>query len=144
MEVFRLCLKHQAALDGEGARLYGGRWNTAGCPLIYTSQSFSLAVLEYLVHVELDNLPSNLIWLKIHLPDNAIESFSSNIAPPQSETSSFGDQWLKHGKALALKVPSAISPVESNLLINPRHSKMSQVKILDKQPFVFDQRLFKR
>ncbi len=144
MEVFRLCLKQQAALDGEGARLYGGRWNSAGHAVIYTSQQLSLAVLEYLVHVDSDNLPNNLTWLKIHLPDNApVENFTSSIAPPEFEACHFGDKWIKRGKTLAFIVPSAILAIEKNVLINPRHPAMSKVKIIEQQPFFFDQRFLK-
>jgi RES domain-containing protein len=144
VEVFRLCLKQQPLLDGEGARLYGGRWNSAGRAVIYTSRQLSLAVLEYLVHVEPDNLPDNLIWLRIHVPDNApMEKFTGETAPPEFEACLFGNKWIERGKTLALIVPSAILSTERNVLINPRHASMSRIKVLEQQPFSFDKRFFK-
>jgi RES domain-containing protein len=144
MEVFRLCLKERASLDGQGARLYGGRWNSPGHALIYTSQHLSLAVLEYIVHVEPNNLPDKLIWLKICIPDDvSFENFSGAIAPAEFEASQIGDKWIKLGKTVALIVPSAVLPLENNVLINPKHSDMSRISIIDQQLFFFDQRLFK-
>jgi RES domain-containing protein len=145
MELFCLCLKTCAALDGEGARLYGGRWNSAGRAVIYTSERLSLTVLEYLVHVEPDNLPDGLTWLKIHLPDDiAIEKFAGAEAPQPPQACRFGDKWIDQAKTLALSVPSAVIPVERNILLNPHHAKMSRVQIIDQQPFSFDSRLFKQ
>ncbi|MBC8006624.1 MAG: RES domain-containing protein, partial [Prolixibacteraceae bacterium] len=36
------------AFSGEGARLYGGRWNRKGVPMVYTAGSQSLAMLKCL------------------------------------------------------------------------------------------------
>ena len=54
IRAFRLCkTKHLAtAFTGEGARLNGGRWNSPGNSVVYTSASLSLATLEVLVHLE--------------------------------------------------------------------------------------------
>lgn len=144
MDLFRLCLKPFAALDGDGARLYGGRWNSAGRAVVYTSKQLSLAVLEYLVHVEPDNLPEGLIWLKIHLPDDiVVEKVAGKMAPPPAQACRVGDIWIDRAKTLALSVPSAILSIEHNVLLNPRHPKMSRVKIVEQQPFSFDPRFFK-
>jgi RES domain-containing protein len=144
MEVFRLCTAAFAALDGEGARLYGGRWNSPGRALIYASQHLSLAVLEYLVHVELDNLPNNLIWLHIHIPDSvSTESYPENSTPPEATASKFGDAWVKDNRSLLLVVPSAVLPIEFNVLINPKHREMKQVKVIGKKAYSFDPRLLR-
>jgi len=142
MEVFRLCTAAYAALDGEGARLYGGRWNSAGKSLVYASEHLSLAVLEYLVHVEPDNLPDNLIWLHIRIADNVSkEIYPKSTAPPEAIASSFGNAWIEQHRSLLLLVPSAILPMESNVLINPKHREMKKIKILSQKSFSFESRL---
>ncbi len=142
MEVFRLCTEAYSALDGEGARLYGGRWNSTGRSLVYASEHLSLAVLEYLVHVEPDNLPNNLIWLHIHIPDTVSkEIYPESSAPSEIIASKYGDSWVEQNRSLLLIVPSALLPLELNVLINPKHREMKQLKILSKKPFSFDPRL---
>lgn len=143
MFVYRICGAPYAALDGEGARLFGGRWNTPGNPAVYTSLHLSLAVLEYLVHVEIDNLPSNLIWLKIEIPEKAsIERFPGAAAPNERDAALFGDEWLRAKRSLCLEVPSAILSVERNIILNPQHAEIAKVKTLENHPFKFDERLF--
>lgn len=145
MDVFRLCTSGHAAFDGEGARLYGGRWNSPGLAVIYTSEHLSLAVLEYLVHVEPDNLPDNLIWLNIRIPDSASkELYPENTAPPEATACRFGDAWIRHNRSLLLMVPSAVLPLEFNVLINPMHREMKRVKVIAKRPYSFDPRLLQR
>lgn len=68
MYLFRLCSKHYQALDGEGASLYGGRWNSIGVPLVYTSEHLSLCLLEQLVHLNIATIPSNWVSLTIEIP----------------------------------------------------------------------------
>ena len=68
MVVWRLTLREHVAPDGEGARRYGGRWNKPGTPVVYTSGTLSLAVLEYLVHVDSDILPDSLVSVKATIP----------------------------------------------------------------------------
>ena len=145
MEVFRLCTAPFAALDGEGARLYGGRWNSVGRALIYSSEHLSLAVLEYLVHVEPDNLPASLVWLQIRIPDTVSkEIYPENSVPPEAIASKFGDDWIKNNRSLLLMVPSAVLPTEFNVLINPMHREMKRVKVINSKPYSFDRRLLQR
>jgi RES domain-containing protein len=145
MLVYRICGRPYTALDGEGARLYGGRWNSPGQPAVYTSTHLSLAALECLVHVDFDNLPANLVWLKIEVPDAAsIEVFPKSTAPNERDAAAFGDAWLKSRRNLSLVVPSVVLSVEKNVIINPAHVEMGTVSILDIQKFEFDHRLFSR
>lgn len=143
MQVYRICCRTYAGLDGEGARLYGGRWNSPGKPAVYTSRHLSLAVLEYLVHAEFDNLPDDLVWLRIDIPDNSIEVFSQPVAPDESTAAAFGDAWLTSNRTLALLVPSAVLSVEHNVILNPSHHDMTYAKVLEMSPFEFDRRLFR-
>lgn len=67
MRVVRLCTRKHAGLDGEGARLLGGRWNSPGRAAVYTASCGALAALEYMVH--LTRLPANMLLLRIEVPD---------------------------------------------------------------------------
>ena len=146
MIVYRLCKAGHAAFDGEGARLWGGRWNSPGQPIVYTAASPSLAVLEVLVHLDLpaELIPDDMVLLTIKVPDDvALEP----IADIQTETETdtcrqAGDAFLEAGTALVLKVRSIVVPQETNLLLNVRHADMARVTVVASDPFAFDPRLF--
>lgn len=144
MLVYRLCVARYIELDGEGARKYGGRWNSAGRPAVYTSTSLSLAALEYLVHVDFDNLPVDLRWFLIEIPDGSVEVFTDPVAPNERASAEYGDDWLDGNRTLSLLVPSAVLPVERNLILNARHVEMAKVQILEVHDFKFDDRLTNR
>ena len=143
MIVYRLAKAAFTALDGEGARLFGGRWNSPGRPMIYTAASPSLAVLEVLVHLDLpiDLMPDDYRLLAIEIPDDApIERLDQ--APADAQTClEAGDTFLTQGAALALLVPSVVVPQERNALINARHAAMGAVRLVGDEPFRFDRRL---
>lgn len=149
MLVYRICRRAYQALDGEGARLYGGRWNTPGTALVYTSSSLALAALEYLVHVDPDLVPADLTALTIDVPDDApIDTLSAKLLPadwariPEHPACQLlGDEWTRRGVALALRVPSAPVPEEMNVLLNPRHSGAARVRVVAAREFAFDPRL---
>lgn len=141
MIVHRLAKAAFTGLDGEGARLYGGRWNSPGRPMIYTAASPSLAVLEVLVHLDLppELIPSDYRLLSIHVPDDApVEE----LADLPDDPLAIGDEFLQRGGALVLRVPSAVVPQESNSLINPRHPAAAALRLEANEPFSFDRRLF--
>lgn len=135
-------------LNGTGARLYGGRWNSEGKPAIYLASSRSLAVLEVLVHLPPLMVPDNYCLVEIEVPDNSITQISldrlpdnwKDISPPIALKQT-GDEFLKKQEYLLMKVPSSIVPMEYNYLLNPQHQAMKKVKILKKEPFDFDNRL---
>ena len=125
MIVYRLCKAAHVALDGEGARLWGGRWNSAGRPMVYTAASPSLAVLEVLVHLDLPSelLPDDYQLLTISVPDDAPVS---RVDAPISEDDlcrQTGDAFLADGAALTLSVPSVVVPQERNVLLNRNCSR---------------------
>jgi len=78
---WRICRRAHRALDGEGARRYGGRWNTAGRPVIYASTNRALAVLELLVHVDVNDAPPDLYLLELSVPDAAAERLDVGRLP---------------------------------------------------------------
>ncbi|HNT21619.1 MAG TPA: RES family NAD+ phosphorylase [Saprospiraceae bacterium] len=137
MEVFR-CSKCRYIRDltGEGAYLYGGRWNSKGVRLLYTSSSAALALLETLVHTSrlLPAMDYCMLRLRIEtdsmdtLPPSAMpDGWSDNPAP--DELKRIGDRFVKEGKYLMLRVPSAVLPMEWNYLINPGHDLFSKGKV---------------
>lgn len=134
-------------LSGEGARLYGGRWNRKGIPCLYTASSISLAVLEFSVHVSLDELPRALSLATIRIPDEfkdmKVEDLPGNWNswPSPASVRDLGSQWLIDGKELVFRVPSTVVPRESNYIINPLHPLMKLVKLESVEDFIFDVRI---
>ena len=140
-----------SAFTGEGARIYGGRWNSRGTAVIYVSEHESLAALELLVH--LTPLPPDDRYLSFRLEwdDKLIERFPVknlplrwNAEPPDSRTMQIGDEWVRNGKSVALAVPSVLSASEMNFLLNPRHSDFKKIKISQPVEYRFDSRLLNR
>jgi RES domain-containing protein len=151
MEVFRVSIeKFAREMDGEGARLFGGRWNLKGIPCIYASESRALAVLEYSVNTSLDLIPPFLCIVCFEIPDRNIRRLSvpdlpwnwQNTAIPIS-TREFGTSILLDGKTLAFRVPSAIIPEEFNFVINPLQYDPDGLRIKDVQDFPYDARIKK-
>jgi RES domain-containing protein len=151
VHVWRIVRKPHATLDGEGARLYGGRWNSEGNAVVYTSQYLSLATLEYLANVEPALMPDDLVALRIEIPDDPQSGAEVDTAdftdphwrdyPSPGWQAELGDLWVDDGEFLWLAVPSAVVPEEYNILINPKHPRMSEVRVVETQPFKFDKRL---
>ena len=137
-------------LSGTGAKLYGGRWNTKGIPLLYCSENTSLAILEILVHFDGLTVPQNLELLQLELNEDQIQKFSvakfNRIRKTRDAEFQFkkaGEEWVKKGKSLALKVPSIITTNEFNILINPKHMNFKMLKKKKKNKLELDERLFK-
>jgi len=133
--------------SGNGARLYGGRWNSEGKPMLYLASSRSLAALETLAHFIPTNIPGELVMLTIEAPDDFLEIPENvlpdnwNEYPEQHIVKQIGNSFLQRNEHLLLKVPSALVPEEFNYLMNPLHPKAGKVKIIKKVPFNFDARL---
>ena len=146
MRVWRLARRAHAALDAEGARRYGGRWNSAGRRLLYASTHLSLAALEALVHFDADEVPEDLQAFAIEIPDAlATEQVAADILPigwtrQEFATRAFGDEWLTAARTPVLVVPSAIVP-ETNVLVNPAHPATQGVVVVARRRFVYDPRL---
>lgn len=152
MIVYRLSkATYSHSLNGRGAELGGGRWNSKGVPVVYTAQNISLCMAEVAVHMPLGIVPKNYELVTIEIPDKLITSFSelelkNNWRQKLSfnDTQKLGDEFFKSMRNLILEVPSAVVEGEFNYLINPLHSKISKVKILNVKAFGFDERLFVR
>lgn len=152
MIVYRLSRgKYEKDLSGKGAKIAGGRWNSKGIPLLYTAQSRALCSVEIAVHVPFGVLPKNYKLLTIEFPDSAkIQTLSKKEFPSgwkenphPNSTQQIGDEFSQTGEYLVLKVPSVVVQGDFNYLLNPNHSDFVKVKIIDIEPFEFDNRLFK-
>lgn len=150
MIVYRLSRsKYADDLSGKGAEIAGGRWNNRGTPMIYTAANRALCVAEIAVHTPLGIIPHDYKLITLEFPEKLASALDVsclepdwNDFPPTEATQQIGDRFIREGRSLALKVPSAVVNGEFNFLINPRHRDISQLRILENQPFSFDKRLF--
>lgn len=148
MTLWRLTKAQYAAsaFGGEGARLYGGRWNSPGRAVVYLAGSLALAALEILVHVKSQRELGGYVKIRVEAPEDAVSAPST--LPPNwqqgrapDETRAVGDAWLEVGKTPLLQVPSIIIPEEHNYLLNPQHPRFGKLTLGEAEPFSFDPRL---
>jgi RES domain-containing protein len=140
---------HIKDLTGIGARLYGGRWNHRGVALLYTSESRSLATVEYLVHLSMPEAPSDLSMATLEVPDDIVpeELDPSSLPKNWRETpapiklADLGTEWARSKTSLLLRVPSAVVEHEHNIIINPAHDDMSRVKLVKVEAYRLHERL---
>ncbi len=150
MELFRLVKESYAnQLSGSGAAKYGGRWNSASTEMIYCASNRALAMAEVLIHLNLNHLPPNYQMLRMEYSGRSISEIQPNALPadwtqypPGTETQKLGDKFCVDMQHLILKVPSAVVMGDFNYLINPKHPKLSEIKIMESQPFPFNERYF--
>lgn len=138
------------AFDGEGARLYGGRWNSPGVAMVYTSDSPALAALELLTQLNDATRLPRFVLVEAEVPAAAVETLDVATLPPRwrsypapPELQVLGDAWVKSGRSLALRVPSAVLPRQSNCLLNPAHPQFAKVRLGRAEAFDFDLRLLR-
>jgi len=148
MIVHRLARLAHAKLDGEGARLAGGRWNSPGRAAVYASSRLSLAALELLVHTDVPLVPPDLVAFEIEIPDTLdLESVALADLPKDWRQPghpgcrAIGDTWLAEERTAVLRVPSAVVPEELNYIINPRHRTAKAIHVVGRRKFAFDSRL---
>lgn len=150
MIVYRLSKsKYSADLSGKGAEKAGGRWNSKGVAMVYTSASRALCTAEVAVHVPLGIVPADYELVTIDIPDDSVtEAHIRDLPvdwqsfPHSNSTQKLGDRFVHEGKFLVLKVPSVVVQGEYNFLINPKHEEAAKVRVVNKEPFLFDKRLF--
>jgi RES domain-containing protein len=150
---WRICRVARAAtaFDGEGARRYPGRWNHKDAPVVYCASSLSLATLELFVHVDPADIPDDLVSIRAELPGSVhVETVETKKLPTDWRTypaplalKDLGTEWAASMRTVGLVVPSAITPIENNLVLNPRHPDIARLVTRAPEPFAFDPRLFK-
>jgi RES domain-containing protein len=133
--------------DAKGSTLFPGRWNTPSSPMIYSSEHYSTAVLEKLVHGN-GRLPPNQHYIEIVIPNGVTYEVFNPAAVPDwylasSATSKpYGESWQQQGRSLLLIVPSVVARLENNFLLNPQHPEFPKVTTSLHQPVWWDSRLF--
>lgn len=151
MIVFRLSRARFAKdLSGKGAELAGGRWNSKGTPVLYTSDSIALCTVEVAVHMPLGIIPFDYQLIQIRIPDDVeiVELPEAKLPtdwksfPHSNATQLIGDAFIADQQQLVLKVPSAAVQGTYNYLVNPRHPDFPKVTTVGTEPFEFDKRLF--
>ena len=149
MRAYRICKASRTAtaFTGEGARVNGGRWNEKGTKLVYCSSSVSLAMLEVLVHTPA--LPRDMMTIGVTIPDDVrVDTWTAEDLPadwaspvPPAAIKILGSAWAAAGGAVAVRVPSAIVPSETNLLVNPAHPDWLRCTMDPPERVRFDVRL---
>lgn len=135
-------------VSGTGAKLFGGRWNSVGTPVLYLTSSRALAALEVLAHLTTVQDPESFCITIFDVPGNSMETVEKELLPKDwnsypspSSLKKRGDAFAKANQALLLKVPSAIVEDEYNYILNVNHPLLAKVDIIDSKPFLFDKRL---
>ena len=153
MKVWRICNKKfsATAFSGEGAKLWGGRWNEVGQPMVYTAGNLSLAALETFVHLDSDLMPDELVAIAANIPEKlkVTKIKLTNLPlnwreyPAPDAIKQIGMDWIASQESAVLVVPSVVIPEEENWLINPTHPDFRRIKINNELPFSFDPRMWK-
>ena len=150
MKAYRLVkAKHAVdAFNGEGAKLYGGRWNAVGTPMVYAAQSRALAAMETLAHTAGADRRIQYVMYEIEIPDTLVLTFDrknlppdwQNLSPPAS-LQAIGSAWQANQQSPALLVPSVMIQEEGCVLLNPKHQNTKDIQVHYPTPFEFDGRL---
>src|SRR6266568_1877247 len=146
MRFWRICRRQYAAkaATGEGARLYGGRWNSRGVRVVYASTSLALAAVETFVNLDPNLVPTDLVSIEGEIPDTLTTRKLDPTVPPagwyESRDESlrrFGDDWVRAGESPVLLAPSAAVRGEWNVLLNPAHTDFSRIRFRSPERFAF-------
>ncbi len=145
MDLYRLT--EFPSLDGEGGRLYSARWHSAGSPIVYLAASPPGALIEILVHLELDEneIPPALKLIRVAVPDKLpVPSLRTPTGEAwkqdESITRKLGDSWLKSRRSALARVPSSILPETFNYLLNPLHPDAAQITVAEIKNATLDPR----
>ena len=146
MTVYRVCGAGYTSLDGEGARLFGGRWNSPGLAVIYPASSLALAILETRVHLR--RIPADYVRLTIEVPDTVFHPHEVSVGSLDPKwrldtalTRRIGDAHFGISPLIPLKAPSVVVDTEWNILFS-RDYAAAHATIVDKEPIVMDARLW--
>lgn len=139
------------AFSGEGAQKYGGRWNHRGTKVVYLSDSLSLSVLEQFVHLNISHVKLIFVYFLVKILKNVsidilkVEELPNNWReePPSDECKSIGTNWVKESNSAVLEIPSVIIPIQKNYVLNIEHEDFKKIKIIQKDKFSFDPRMWK-
>jgi RES domain-containing protein len=135
-------------LDGTGAALHGGRWNSPGRRVIYAAMTYAGALLEALAHTGTGRIPRNHAYIVITIaPDVRVEEVTDTDLPgwdsaDYSASREFGNRWYDERRSAVLITPSVITPFERNVVLHEEHPDFRKISAGDPKPVVWDRRLF--
>jgi len=147
---YRIADGRHPLFDGTGAALYGARWNSPGRPVIYAATTYAGAMLEALVRAGGGRVPRHFQWIAIEVPTGIrCETADAGALPgwdaeDGAVSRAFGDAWLAAGSSAVLFVPSVVTREEFNVLINPAHPDVRNIRVGAPQTVAWDERLFSR
>ena len=147
-------ISNHADLSGEGGRVVGGRWHSRGRPVVYLAEHPALALVENIVHLEIDpdDLPDTYQLIEVDLPDDVeteeldadkLTKTNANWRTNLAFTRGLGDAWLSAGRTALIRMPSVVLPSSINLLVNPAHADARQARIVSTTRPPYDRRLFR-
>ena len=144
-------ISDHSTLDGGGGLSLSGRWHSAGRRIVYCAPNPATALLEVLVHAEIDidDVPVNFRYLEIDAPDAlAVEDLDTSALAKSWRTDlpatrQAGDRWLQSSRTALLRVPSAVVPATWNVLINARHPDSARLRVLRTFSHGLDARLLR-
>ena len=151
VRAFRVVRKRwsKTAFDGEGARLWGGRWNSPGLGAVYCAGHVSLAILEVVVHADLALAPHYVV-IPADFDEALVESLDTARLPASwrrhpapAAVVALGDEWLREARSPVLRVPSVVVPAEPNFILNPLHTAFREIEIGKPEVLKVDARLGK-
>jgi RES domain-containing protein len=141
----------ESAFTGDGAKTYGGRWNSKGVPIIYPADSLALASIEILVNLPSAKLLDNYVRIPVRFNEKLVQELpitdlplNWNSRPVSQSTQVIGDKWFKEQRSAVFKVPSMVVPEEYVYLLNPVHPDFTKIEIGAPAAYHFDQRLLKK
>ncbi len=147
MRVYRVADMRHPIFDGTGAMLHGARWNSPGCRVIYAAQTYSGALLELMVHSS-GRVPANQGYIEIRIPPRMkIEVVSPRdvrgwATPSSASALKFGDRWYAERRTPVLIVPSVVTRLETNIILNQQHPDFRLIKASRPKPVLWDARLW--
>jgi RES domain-containing protein len=149
LRAFRIADMRRTIFDGSGAMLHGARWNSPGRRAIYASETYAGALLEILVHAS-GNVPPSQGYVEIEIPAGLpIEEIAADDvpywdAPSFDAARAFGDRWYDERRTAVLVVPSVVTLVERNVVINHEHPDFAHIRASQPLPVRWDARLWTR
>ncbi|HEY2016555.1 MAG TPA: RES domain-containing protein [Bryobacteraceae bacterium] len=149
LRVYRVADRRHAIFDGTGAMLCGARWNSPGRRVIYAAETYAGALIEVLVHAS-GQMPREQGYVEIAIPAGLeIEEITpDDVAgwdePSFEQARAFGDRWYDERRTPVLMVPSVVTHVERNVLINQEHPDFVRIEASPPAPVRWDRRLWRR
>jgi len=145
--VYRIVSSQYPPFDGSGTHRWGSRWISPGQHVVHTAESYALAVLENLVHWQTSVIPRSLLCVAADIPDRIEQEELQRDDLPRTKPDDYaacreiGDDWYQRGDTAVLWVPSVVSPVETNILINQTHADFANITAREPMPARIDPRL---